>query len=339
MAPPDDNYPNAVDLSRILWPVEDVGTTLATTASVAARLLEVHWHRIDAVAINLSTMFIHYNARLALGQEGQDVGVTIPGAMNAIKAYGACTEAAWPFDPAKINVKPPPAAYAEAKKYAAVLEAHPSDPIQALAMDYPIAICPRVPERCVTEAGNTGILPDLTTEERATLQHCSGYAFTVMGYDKTARTFTLRNAWGTAWGKDGQCTISFDTMTVLCPASQNRWMITAPRPEANEVSAMAAAAPVTQPPAPAVAAPPESMADMAARLRAEIRGDLQRDLTDASLRIKDLLGRTPPPAPPQVQNACSACSGRGGCWACSGRGCASCGGTGKCPKCGGSGRG
>lgn len=289
MVPPDDNYPNAVDLSRILWPVEDVGQTFASTASAAARALEVHWHRVGSVAVNLSTLFIHYNARLAIGKEGQDVGVTMSGVMAAIRKYGACTEATWPMDPAKVTVAPSPAAYDEARKYAGVATLHPADPIQALSLDHPLAICPSIPERCVIEAGKTGVLPALTADERSNLKKFPGYAFTLMGYDKTARTFTLRNAWGTKWGKGGHCTISFDTMAELCPSMESRWFIAKAQTTVGEAAPLTAAA--LAPPPPAAPTTPETLAEMAARLKAEIRGDINRDITEASKRIKDMMGR------------------------------------------------
>ncbi len=290
MVVPHDNYPDARDLSRILWPVENIGKTFASTASAVAGPLEVHWHRVNGVAVNLSTLFIHYNARLVLGKQAQDTGVSVNDVMAGIRQYGACTEATWPMDPAKVTVAPPPAAYEEAKKYAAAIALTATDPIEALSMEYPLAICPRIPERCVVAAGQTGVLPDLTADERNSLSSAPGYAFTMTGYDKTLRTFTLRNAWGTQWGKGGHCTVSFDTMAILCPNANSRWFITKPQTTAGEVAHMNAAAPAAPAP-PAAPAQPESMADMAARLRAEIRGDLSRDLTDASKRIRDMMNR------------------------------------------------
>ena len=52
-------------------------------------------------ATNLSTLFIHYNARRLSGDQDKDTGTSMAKVMEAIRTYGACTEAAWPFDAAK----------------------------------------------------------------------------------------------------------------------------------------------------------------------------------------------------------------------------------------------
>ena len=40
--------------------------------------------------------------------------------------------------------------------------------------------------------------------------YLSGHAMCVVGFDKTKRQFEVLNSWGTKWGKDGYCYISFD---------------------------------------------------------------------------------------------------------------------------------
>ena len=77
----------------------------------------------------------------------------------------------------------------------------------------------------------------------------------------------------------------------------------------------------------------------------DIRGDLQRDLSDATKRIRDMVGRasagTPPHHEPAPLGVCGYCEGTGRCGRCGGRGsaagCDRCT-TGNCSVCYGSGR-
>jgi hypothetical protein len=58
--------------------------------------------------------------------------------------------------------------------------------------------------------------------------------------------------------------------------------------------------------APAPAPQPDTLASLAARMKAEIRGDLQRDLADATRRIRDKV----PAAPAQAYAAATTAMGR-----------------------------
>jgi hypothetical protein len=331
MAPSSDvrgATPDKVDMRDTLWPVEHVGEMAASAASAAAVALEYHCNRMGEEPTNLSSMFIHYNARLLTGGETANAGTTMEAVMKAITTHGACREVSWPLDPTRLAVAPPAHVYQEAAKFAAVRYSNPADAVEALALRYPVPVVVRLPGRSLREAGRTGVVPAPTSSELQTADGQINHALVLVGYDRTAKTFTARNCWGTAWGDQGHCAIPFDVMNVIAPyGTQRFWIITT-------------AAAITGDDLSASSTPqPERLAGLAARMRQEIRGDLHRDIAEATKRIRDMVGRPSGARPPQPAplDSCSACSGRGACWGCGGRGCNSCGGTGTCAKCGGRG--
>jgi hypothetical protein len=284
------NTPDSLDMRSALWPAEDVGQLNASAASAVVTALEYHCNRIGEQPTNLSTMFVYYNARLAAGQENANAGTTLEAAMKAAQTYGACRDATWPIDASKVAVKPPAHAYEEARKFAAIDYSSPADMFEALAMKYPIPFVASLPQRCMTEAGKTGVLPPPTAEEiqRQSYMH---HAMVLVGYDKANRTVLARNCFGQSWGVEGHCNIALDTMKIIAPTNNRFLIITA-----KTVAAVAD---------PAAPAPPQRMADMAAKLREEIRGDVQKEIVDASKRIRDMMPRTDaqPVAPADVAPA------------------------------------
>ncbi len=329
--------PERVDMRDVLWPVEDVGRITASAASAAVTALEYHCNRLGEPPTNLSSMFVHYNARVAAGQEQANVGTTMEAVMRAIAAHGACPEGTWPFDPATLAVRPPVQAYDEARRFATVHYSNPADPLEALAMRYPVPFVARVPERCLREAGRTGVMPAPTPDECQRADGQVNHAMVLVGYDKAAKTFVARNCWGAQWGDQGHCTLPFDVLHVIAPSGTQRlWVITAAegRKGAEQPLDQVRSAAGTPAPAPA----PPRLSDLAARMREEIRGDVQRDLADATRRIREMVDRGAGAAPRPVGalDVCPTCDGKGACPTCAGRGCTNCG-SGNCPRCGGRG--
>jgi hypothetical protein len=277
--------PDTVDLRDALWPVGDVGQIPASAASAAATALEYHCNRIGEPPTNLSTAFIHYNARLAAGQQDANTGTTLEAALKAMAAHGACKEDSWPLDAARITTRPSAQAYDEAKKFAKILCINPADVIEALALRYPVPFTASVPARCLDEAGRTGIMPAPTTEELRSGAAIVNHAMVLVGYDKTMKTVTARNCWGTQWGRDGHCAISFDIMNIIAPYGSSRvWIVATPEPAetGSHVSAPEFARGGT---------PPHSgrLSDLTSKMLEEIRADLRRDLDEASKRIRDMV--------------------------------------------------
>lgn len=277
--------PERVDMRETLWPVEDVGPLLASTASAVTAALEYHCNRMGRQPTNLSTLFIYYNARSASGHHGANRGTTMEATLKAVVDHGACSEAAWLFDPGRFSLQPPPSAYEEAKPFAGISYGNPADPMEALALRYPVPAVVRIPHAALLEAGRTGVLPAVSPDDAQ--RHGMEHAMLLVGYDKTRRNFLARNCWGKGWGDGGHCTIGFDTMAAVVPPGAPRlWFVsTAKTAAAGAGQARAADA------FAATSAGTGHSSDLAARLREEIRGGLQRDVEDVTRRIRESFRR------------------------------------------------
>jgi hypothetical protein len=234
---------------------------------------------------NLSTLFVYYNARSASGNHGANRGTSMEATLKAVVDHGACSESTWVFDPAKFSLQPPASAYEEAKSFAGISYGNPADPMEALALRYPVAAVVRGPHAALLEAGRTGVLPAVSPDDAQ--RHGMEHAVLLVGYDKIRRTFLARNCWGKGWGDGGHCTIGFESMAAVTPSGAPRlWFISTARTAGSD----AAHTPARDSFAPASAGsghPP----DLAARLREEIRGGLQRDVDDVTRRIRDSFRR------------------------------------------------
>ena len=275
--------PDQVDLRDVLWPVEQIRNTTAAASSAAATALEYHLNRINEPPADLSTLFIHYNARRLAGNRDKWSGASMGEAMRAIDTFGVCRELTWPFDVASLDTAPPAEAYAEGKHFARIAFAQPVDPFQALSLRYPLPFVMKVADRQMTEAGKTGVLPSMTPEELQRVREHPSHAMVMVGYDKPGKRYIARNCWGTGWGQDGHCDVPFELVRTLVSANAlGIWFVTnADALKAHVPStagAMDAAAPTPQ---------PESLAALAARMKADIKSDLQRDLADATRRVRE----------------------------------------------------
>jgi hypothetical protein len=279
----DTATPDQVDLRDFLWPVENVSRIPAAAAAAFTTALEYHCNRTGDKPADLSTMFVHYNARRLRGNENKNIGTTMSDAMKAIATFGACGEATWPFDPAVVTTAPSAQAYEDGKRLTNISYAVAADPFEALALRYPLPFVVKIPQRCLDAAGRDGVVPAPTADELQRLAEHPAHAMVLVGYDRSGKTFTARNCWGEKWGDNGYCRVPFGVMNVLAPADSGRiWML------ASSVASAAHAARAAVPaPPPAPVPQTETIASLAARMKAEIRSDLQRDLADAGKRIKD----------------------------------------------------
>jgi hypothetical protein len=306
----DTAIPDRVDLREFLWPVENTGEVLCAPAAAVAAALEYHCNRTGNQPTALSTLFIHYNARKLTGQENENAGTTVQDVFKGIATFGACREDTWPFVPAAVTTVPPPAAYQEAGRLPKIQTAHPVDLCQALSLRYPLPFAMFVPQRCMDEAWRTGVVPPLTEEERTRLRDQPAHAMVLVGYDKREQTFTVRNCFGADFGDDGHCRMPFELFKVLV------------KPEWIWLIASTETADTPQ---------PETVADMAARMKADIRSDLQRDLADVTRRVREKVSAAGPGQDVGARG-CYYCNWTGMCGMCGGRGCGACN-KGFCGRC------
>jgi len=269
------SLPRDVDLRNHCGHVEDQGQIGSCVANAAVGALEYQHRKAGKPAVELSRMFVYFNARRMRGTQDRDSGLSIAEGMAAFLAYGAPPEDAWPYDPNLLTRTPDDAAYTKAAEnvppeYARV------DGLEntkgALAQQFPVVFGISLPTRCYEEAGKSGVIPTPTSAELDKAKREGGHSMLLVGYDLSAGHFLVRNSWGQNWGDKGYCRIALDAFdAAVDPAST--WILgkleafTVLRPQRKAVEG--------------------GVRDMAAKMRTEIRDGLTKDIKDSFKDIKD----------------------------------------------------
>ena len=159
--------------------------------------------------VELSPLFLYYNARLQDGTINEDVGAYPRDAIKAAKQYGICTEQLWPYDTSKFNIRPTSECYQDGltrtiKKYHRLSGI--KDITNALNAESPVIAGIRVFsafERITADKPVLG-LPDPNEEP------IGAHAILFVGYDLKKQLILARNSFGRSWGDQGHFWIPFD---------------------------------------------------------------------------------------------------------------------------------
>ena len=277
------------DLRPDCSPVEDQGQLGSCVANAIVGAFEHQIKRDGKPLTDFSRMFVYYNARKVLGDPSFDNGSTISAGMAALLAFGAPSEAAWPYQPESFAQAPSPEVYRDAlsnvpAEYARV---DGLDNVKgALARRYPVVIAVSIPERVYQEAGETGVAPTPTRAEvDAVWTQLGRHAMLLVGYDQNAGTLLVRNSWGQRWGDQGYFTMSMDTFNAVL-APNTTWILG--KLDSGDFTTI-------RPPKTAALAPPKvegGVKDMAEKIRTDIRDSLKKDIADS---FKDIKERMKPP--------------------------------------------
>ena len=208
--------PPGIDLRPMCSAVENQGDVGSCTANAVVGALE-YWQIVNGYKLtDLSRLFVYYNARRMADQEGVDLGASMAHVMAALLAYGACAEAAWPYNEANWSVKPPPECYQGTLQFPGMHYARVSandERKYVLATGLPIIFGMGVPEQAMmVEAARTGYLkaPDNGIWEDPK----GGHAMLIVGYDDSLNGWIVRNSWGNGWGKNGHFLIDYRALDV-----------------------------------------------------------------------------------------------------------------------------
>lgn len=199
-----------VDLREYASRVEDqldLGSCTGAAVIGAYELLVKKDHPSEFV--DLSSLFVYYNARVIEGYVGEDVGAYIRSAIKATYKYGVCAEQLWPYKIADFAAVPPVACYVDAagrkiknyRRLAAV-----NDILDALTTGRPVVIG-------VTLYGQFDELSStntILTSPAVGQEPIGGHAVCLVGYDLDRKLMLVRNSFGTDWGQDGYFWMTFD---------------------------------------------------------------------------------------------------------------------------------
>ncbi|TAE14800.1 MAG: peptidase C1 [Bacteroidetes bacterium] len=211
----DKKLPSKVDLRKQMTAIEVQGGTNSCTANAVAGAYEYLVKKHLGEEIDVSRLFIYYNARsLEETEEIEDNGSFIYLAIEGLKSYGACSEETWEFDEDMVNEEPSEEAYEEAASF--LVEETEHIPIEldawksALAEGYPI-IFGISTFNSFDSHKKPGLVPNPTKNEAEREEH-GGHAMLCVGYSDKDEVFIVRNSWGEDWGDNGYCYISYKYM-------------------------------------------------------------------------------------------------------------------------------
>ncbi len=282
-----DSLPARVDLREYCTPVEDQGQIGSCVANAIVGAFELQRKRERQPHTDFSRLFVYYNARKIQGDPTWDTGSTISSGMAAMLAFGAPSEASWPYRFDTFAMPPPPDVYREAAEnvpaeYARVFGL---DNIRgAIARGFPVVVAANIPFRVYQEAGDTGVAPKPSRDEVDVMRSRHGrHALLLVGYDKHDGTILARNSWGEGWGDKGYFRMSVDTYEEVA-ASNTTWILG--RLDAGDFTMERPMKPAAAPTPPRVEG---GVKDMAEKMRNEIRDGLKKDIADSFKDIKERL--------------------------------------------------
>jgi len=199
----DITIPQTVNLTGKCSPVEDQGQIGSCVGNGVAGCLEYLENLNGVDFVDLSRLFIYYNARMIEGTTPYDYGCYIRDGIKAVANYGVCTEKDWPYVPSKFATKPSKLCYENAisNKIVSYFRLNTlDDMINCLASRYPFVFGFQVYDYFMSaEMSEKGYLNIPTVLEKQLGGHC----VMAVGYDLKTRRILVRNSWSSSWGKNG----------------------------------------------------------------------------------------------------------------------------------------
>ena len=160
--------------------------------------------------VDLSRLFVYYNARVLDNAVDEDVGSYVRDGVKSISKWGVCMENIWPYVIDKFATAPSIDAYDEAKqriitRYYRLLTIQ--DMVQAMDNEYPVVTSMNVYNSFYDLAEPGEILLKMPMKSDDVI---GGHAVVFVGYDADNRTFIARNSFGLDWGDNGYFYVPFD---------------------------------------------------------------------------------------------------------------------------------
>ena len=154
-----------------------------------------------------SRLFLYYNSRLKDNTTDQNVGVSVHDTLKAMKKYGLCTEALWPYHEQKFSLKPFSSCYQEGLGNSIANYARLKQNIDqfrsCLKADYPFTVLFEVYSSFLRLENNTTGLMPVPTEDEIRQEDPSLHTVLAVGYDDDTQCITILNSWGSHFGNDG----------------------------------------------------------------------------------------------------------------------------------------
>jgi len=201
----------SVDLRQWASPVESQGHLGSCTGNAVVGAYELLMNKeVPDKFIDLSRLFVYYNARLIENVINEDVGAYVRDAVKAVQKYGVCSEKLWPYQIQDYSITPSIVSYDDArhrniKDYYRIHTLE--DTLDAINKEWPVVFSMRVYsqfEDLYDHGKDTATLPQKGEEP------IGAHAMCFVGYDLNKKVLIARNSFGRHWGQNGYCYIPFD---------------------------------------------------------------------------------------------------------------------------------
>lgn len=196
------------DLRRWCSPVENQSQLSSCAANAAVGGLELSNIIKGKPHVDLSRLFVYYNARLAMNEAEKDEGAYIRFAIASLSKQGVCEEALWAYDISTVFLRPSWAAYKQAfvnkiNEYYRI-DTDGSERIDDIKKALE-ARCPVIFGMIVDDDFKAIGSDGRVSMPRQVRSNPGAHAMLIVGYKDHGDTLIIRNSWGTSWGDDGYC--------------------------------------------------------------------------------------------------------------------------------------
>lgn len=197
--------PRTLSLRAKMPGVRDQANLGSCTANGGVVMAEyVLWKETGTMPVHFSRLDLYACTRELEGTPlTEDSGCNVRDVCKALRKFGVCTEATWPYVISKFSQMPPRVAMIEALQHRAtsyhlVRSLHA---IKASIVDgYPMIFGFDCFQSLMSNAtAVTGVVPMPQGNEPEIGGHC----VTCVGYDDDRQLLEFQNSWGTGWGDHG----------------------------------------------------------------------------------------------------------------------------------------
>jgi len=205
--------PPKVDLRPHMPRILNQSDTNSCVAHAVAGTYDYWVKRLKGTDLEVSRLFVYYNARWRDNCQDKDEGATIQFAVDSLGEFGACPEVTWPFRQKFVNTKPPQDAYKEGVLFRVKTKHQvPTDLMkwkQSLAQGLPIVFGCLLFDSFDDCTDRGGVVPMPSPEDLGRKEHGS-HAMCAVGYSDVEKVFIVRNSWGPKWGDQGYCYMPYN---------------------------------------------------------------------------------------------------------------------------------
>lgn len=206
-----DGTQPSVDLRPWCSPVENQLNANACGGNAGVGALELLENLRGDPYVELSRLFLYYNARAEVSEAEIDEGSYMRCVMGSLAKFGICPEIEWPYDTSKVLIRPSWKSYRSAfahriKSFYKIFETG-NERIErikaALLNKHPVVFGCKVFEAFKYYKSGKVAMPESSGKL------LGGHAMVIVGFDNEESTFIVRNSWGESWGESGYCKMPY----------------------------------------------------------------------------------------------------------------------------------